>query len=240
MGSCRTSTGGSAHCETTDYLDQVKTDLRPVISRPGELVFEDSFDRADIRSEWVPLHGTRWTIVDGALKGEPATEEYQQMQIARGNKSHSGRTPSSRLMVPVDDCIVVFRFKLSGGLSGAHFGFNDGSVKTETGHVCRFTATTRNGLTLQKDKNARLSGDVDETLAASDFNLKPDTWHWMMLEVVGDQLAAQVSDSPVLQTRHPRIDIAKDQINLPTRGGGTIFYDNVSVWKALPIVPPRP
>jgi hypothetical protein len=38
-----------------------------------------------------------------------------------------------------------------------------------------------------------------------------------------------------LKARHPRIDVPKDQINLPTRGGGIIFYDEVRVWKALPL-----
>lgn len=215
--------------------DETKPDVAPVIGRPGKLVFRDDFDKVDIRSEWIPLHGTRWSIIDGTLKGEPSTKEYQRAQIARGNKSHSGGTPSSRLLVPADDCIVLFRFKLTRGLKGAHFGFNDGSFKTGTGHVCRFTATINKGLTLQKDKNAKLEGDTDVTLTTSEFNLKPDTWYWMMLEVVGDQMVAQVSGSPVLKARHARIDIARDQINLPTRGGGVIFYDHVRVWKALPI-----
>ena len=215
--------------------DEAKPDVTHVISRPGELVFKDDFDKEKIRPEWKPLHGTRWKIVEGTLKGEPSTKEYQEAQIAKGNKSHSGRTPSSRLMVRADDCIMLFRFKLADGLSGAHFGFNDGSFKTGTGHVCRFTVSTRKGLTLQKDENAKLNGDMNKTLTTNKFNLKADTWYWMMLEIVGDQMAAQVSEGPVLKTRHPRIDIPKDQINLPTRGGGVIFYDHVRVWKALPL-----
>ena len=208
-------------------------DVAPVISRPGDLIFADDFDEAEIRSEWVPLHGTRWAIVDGTLRGQPSTKEYQQEQTAKGNKRHSGGTPSSRLMVRTDDGILLFRFKLSKGLKGAHFGFNDGTFKSGTGHVCRLTATVNQGLTLQKDKNTKLKGDKDETLITSDFNLKPDTWYWMMLEVVGDQMVAQVSGGPVLRARHARIDRPKGQINLPTRGGGVIFYDHVRIWKAL-------
>ena len=90
-------------------------------------------------------------------------------------------------------------------------------------------------MTLQKDKSFKLDGDVDETLASNDFKIEPDRWYWMMLEIIGDQMAAQVSGGPVLMARHPRIDIPKDQINLPTRGGGTVFYDNVRVWHAFEI-----
>jgi hypothetical protein len=215
--------------------EEPEPDLKPVISRAGVLIFKDDFAKEKIRPEWKRLHGTRWRITGGALRGEPSTKEYQQKQIAKGNKSHSGRTPSSRLMVEGDDSIMLFRFKLTEGLSGAHFGFNDGSFKTGTGHVCRFTVSTRKGLTLQKDKNVKLKGDMDKTLATSKFNLKPDTWYWMMLEIVGNQMAAQVSGGPVLKAHHARIDIPKDQINLPTRGGGVIFYDHVRVWKALPL-----
>ena len=55
----------------------------------------------------------------------------------------------------------------------------------------------------------------------------------MMLEILGDQMAAQLSGAPVLKARHPRVGIHRDQVNLPTRGGGVILYDNVRVWKAI-------
>ena len=78
-----------------------------------------------------------------------------------------------------------------------------------------------------------VDGDEDETLVADTFNLKPDTWYWMMLEVIGDEMVAQVSGAPVLRAKHPRFNIPKDQINLPTRGGGIVLYDNVKVWNAV-------
>ncbi|MDA8042188.1 MAG: hypothetical protein MPJ22_07215, partial [Pirellulales bacterium] len=110
---------------------------------------------------------------------------------------------------------------------------NDGSFKTGTGHVCRFTVSTRKGLSLAKDRNVTIDGDEDETLVADTFNVKPDTWYWMMLEVIGDEMVAQVSGAPVLRAKHPRFNIPKDQINLPTRGGGVVLYDNVKVWNAV-------
>ena len=55
---------------------------------------------------------------------------------------------------------------------------------------------------------------------------------WAVLEVVGDRMAVQISGGPALQAKHARIDIPKDQINLPTRGGGVVYYDNVRIWKA--------
>ena len=46
---------------------------------------------------------------------------------------------------------------------------------------------------MQIDKNAKLKADMDKTLVTSNFNLKPDIWCWMMLEIVGNQMVAQVS-----------------------------------------------
>ena len=181
----------------------------------------------------MPLHGTQWTVVEGVLQGRPSTNEFQQKRVAAGNTSHSGKTPSSRLLVPVDDCVMLFQFKLTDGLSGAHFGFNDGSFKTGTGHVCRFTVSTRKGQSLVKDRNVTVDGDKDETLVTDSFNVKADTWYWMMLEIVGNEMVAQVSGGPILRAKHPRFNIPKDQINLPTRGGGVVLYDNVRIWNAV-------
>ncbi|MBT6055531.1 MAG: hypothetical protein HOH16_08890, partial [Planctomycetaceae bacterium] len=174
----------------------------------------------------------QWSVVEGSLEGRPSTKAFQAKRIAAGNTSHSGKTPSSRLLVPVDDCVLLFRFQLVDGLSGVHFGFNDGSFKTGTGHVCRFTVSSLKGQALVKDRNVTLEDDEDETLVSDSFNVKANTWYWMMLEIVGDEMVAQVSGGPILRAKNARFDIAKDQINLPTRGGGVVRYDDVRVWRA--------
>ncbi len=208
-------------------------DVFPQVAECGELLLEADFSGEHVPEEWIPLHGTQWAVVEGVLQGRASTKEFQQKRIAAGNTSHSGKTPSSRLLVSVDDCVLLFQFKLVDGLSGAHFGFNDGSFKTGTGHVCRFTVSARKGQSLVKDRNVTVDGDEDETLVTDSFNVKADTWYWMMLEIVGDEMVAQVSGGPVLRARHPRFNIPKDQINLPTRGGGVMLYDNVRVWNAV-------
>jgi hypothetical protein len=55
----------------------------------------------------------------------------------------------------------------------------------------------------------------------------------MMLEIVGNEMVAQVSGGPILRAKHPRFNTSKDQINLPTRGGGVVLYDNVRIWNAV-------
>ena len=213
-------------------ISSPQPDVVPQIAECTNLLFDADFSEGGVPGQWMPLHGTQWGVVEGVLQGRPSTTEFQHKRIAAGNASHSGKTPSSRLLVPVDDCVMLFRFKLVDGLSGVHFGFNDGSFKSGTGHVCRFTASTRKGQSLVKDRNVTVYGDEDETLVTDSFNVKADTWYWMMLEIVGDKMGAQVSGGPILRAKHPRFDIPKDQINLPTRGGGVVLYDDVRVWNA--------
>jgi len=207
-------------------------DVVPQVAECAELLFEADFSDGNVPEQWIPLHGTQWSVVEGSLEGRPSTKAFQAKRIAAGNTSHSGKTPSSRLLVPVDDCVLLFRFQLVDGLSGVHFGFNDGSFKTGTGHVCRFTVSSLKGQALVKDRNVTLKGDEDETLVTNSFNVKANTWYWMMLEIVGDEMVAQVSGGPILRAKNARFDITKDQINLPTRGGGVVRYDDVKIWRA--------
>ena len=212
--------------------DTAVPDVVPQVAECAELLFEADFSDGNVPEQWTPLHGTQWSVVDGSLEGRPSTKAFQTKRIAAGNTSHSGKTPSSRLLVPVDDCVLLFRFQLVDGLSGVHFGFNDGSFKTGTGHVCRFTVSSLKGQALVKDRNVTLKGDEDETLVTNSFNVKANTWYWMMLEIVGDDMVAQVSGGPILRAKNARFDITKDQINLPTRGGGVVRYDDVKIWRA--------
>ncbi len=50
----------------------------PVLMKPGELVFSDSFKKSTLRPQWTPLHQTRWNVANGMLHGIPATEEFQK------------------------------------------------------------------------------------------------------------------------------------------------------------------
>jgi len=202
--------------------------IQPRLTKPGELLFTDDFDGDTIQPQWNPLHGTRWSIDGDALKGIPATEEFQKSRT-----KHSGGTPSMKLVVPARDCILQISFKLTGKMVGAHFGFNDGTVKDGTGHVCRVTFDIRNGTELIKDKGSKVPDDVDEVLATSDWTPKRDQWYTLLLETRGDQVIAQVESGPTLTGRNDRLNVGKSWVNLPTRGGGEIHYDNVRIWRAV-------
>ncbi|NJM55336.1 MAG: hypothetical protein HC841_04975 [Verrucomicrobiae bacterium] len=207
-----------------------ETEFSPLLGQKGRLLFADDFDAPAAKPEWQALHGTRWSVEKGVFRGIPSTREFQAQR-----SDHTGSTPSMTLVTPMRDGIVQMSFKLSGKLHAAHFGFNEGTTTETSGHVCRVTISTRDGVALVKDRNSQVEGDADETLATDPWKPELEHWHVLVMEVRGDQFTAQIAGGPTLRGRHPRLAVPKGWLNLKSRGGeGALSYDNVRIWELLP------
>lgn len=195
----------------------------------GSVLFEDDLSQNRIKPEWKLQHGTTWRIENGHLKGSASSPEFQAKR-----SHHKGTTPSMSLVLPMKDVLIKMDFKISGGLNGAHFGFNDGTTKEGTGHVCRVILSTKSGSKLQKDYNSQMKGDKDETLLEDDWCMKSGTWYTIVFEVKGSEFAVEIVGGPKWKVEHSRINVLKSWLNLKTRGGngeGVIEYDNIKVWE---------
>ncbi len=205
--------------------------LEPLISSKGELLFEDRFESESARLQWKALHGTRWRVEDGAFIGIPATKAYQDSR-----EHHTGSTPSMTLHVPARECILQMSVRISGGLHAAHIGFNEGTTADTSGHIFRLILGVESGTELRKDRDSQVQGDTDTVLDRSDWVIKRDRWYQVMLETRGSEVAAQIEGGPILLMRNARLDVPKAWANLKTRGQeGSIQYDNVRIWEALPL-----
>ena len=205
--------------------------LEPLISTKGELLFEDRFDNADVKSAWNALHGTRWSVQDGSFVGIPSTKAFQ---ASRDN--HTGATPSMRLYAKARDCILEMSVMISGGLNAAHIGFDEGSTADTSGHIFRLILGTESGVVLQKDRNSQKEGDKDQILQQTDWNIERDRWYTVMIETRGSEVVAQIEGGPSFLMRNARLDVPKVSVNLKARGKvGAIRYDNVRLWQALPL-----
>ncbi|MDA0346836.1 MAG: VCBS repeat-containing protein [Verrucomicrobia bacterium] len=204
--------------------------LEPIDSQKGSLLFEDDFNSGSVKPEWQALHGTRWSVEEGAFVGIPSTPEFQ---ASRDN--HTGATPSMTVQVAARDCILEMSFKVSGGLNAAHIGFNNSTTAGGTGHIARLIPSINAGTILQKDRHSQIIGDKDLPLATSDWTIEKDRWYTVLIEVIGDQCIAQIDGGPTLKAKHWRFDVLKTSLNLKARGNkGTLSYDNVKIWEALP------
>ena len=152
--------------------------LEPLISTKGELLFEDRFDNADVKSAWNALHGTRWSVQDGSFVGIPSTKAFQ---ASRDN--HTGATPSMRLYAKARDCILEMSVMISGGLNAAHIGFDEGSTADTSGHIFRLILGTDSGVVLQKDRNSQKEGDKDQILQQADWNIERDRWNLSLIHI---------------------------------------------------------
>lgn len=205
--------------------------LEPLISTKGELLFEDRFEGDEAKPEWRSLHGTRWSIDKGSYQGIPSTKAFQ---ASRDN--HTGSTPSMTLHVPARECILEMSVMISGDLNAAHIGFNEGTTADTTGHIFRLILGVDTGVALQKDRNSQLKEDKDQILAQAGWNIKRDQWYTVMLETRGSEAVAQIEGGPTLIVRNPRLDVPKAWGNFKARGKeGSIHYDNVRLWEALPL-----
>lgn len=205
--------------------------LEPLISRKGDLLFEDSFDSGEAKPEWKALHGTRWSVQDGAYVGIPSPKEYQE-----NRDNHTGSTPSMTLHVPARDCTLQMSIKITGKLAAAHIGFNEGTTAETTGHIFRLIIGVDSGTVFQKDRNSQVQGDKDQILLNSDWKPKRDTWYTVMLETRGSEAVAQIEGGPTLIVRNARLDVPKAWGNFKARGKeGSLQYDNVRIWEALPL-----
>jgi len=205
----------------------------PLVSRKGELLFEDSFSGSEAKPEWRALHGTRWEIQDGVYKGIPSTKEFQ---ASRDN--HTGATPSMLLEMPTArDCILEMSVKISGELNAAHLGFNEGPTQTTSGHIFRLILDVNKGVALQKDLHSQIKGDKHVILDRADWKPKRDSWTTVLIETQGEEVVAQIVGGPTLKMKAARLNVPKNSGNLKARGGeGSIEYDNIRIWEALPLL----
>ena len=207
------------------------SDIKPIISKKGELLFEDTFTESAPRPEWRILHGTRWKLENGTYKGIPSTKEFQE-----NHSHHAGTTPSMLLNVPCRDCIIEMSVKISGELDSAHLGYNEGPTQTTSGHIFRLILDVEKGTFLQKDRHSQVKGDKNVILKESDWKPKRDEWITVLIETQGEEVAAQVVGGPTLKMKSPRFNVTKRSGNFKARGGeGAITYDNVRIWEALPL-----
>ena len=202
-------------------------ELKPMLAAKGKLLLQEDFASGH-SDKWQFLHGTRFNVEDGTLVGIGSTKKYQAAHAG----SHSGKTPSSKLHKISRNVILQFSFQMKEGLREVHIGANDGNFKTGSGHVGRITFSTKTGLTVVKDRNIRIEGDKTEKLKNTPYEFKNDQWYTVMVEFVGDTLAAQVENGPSISAQNIRFQSTKSDINLPTRGGGKVIYDNIYIWQA--------
>ncbi|MCB1226804.1 MAG: hypothetical protein KDK99_13395 [Verrucomicrobiales bacterium] len=222
------------------YLALLLLPLLPVtatadepVARPGALLLEDHFERADL-GDWKVIIPA-FSVEDGALKG------------SQGREDHGG---VGRIYVPMKDVVAEFRFQLRGS-PGFNAVFDDKNHKgSHAGHICRVAfapsqirigddkeGIMRNDIfEMRRDpaRKAEADAQIQDRSTSAPVKLQQETWYQVRLELAGDRLRVLLDGEPIATLQSPGIaHPTKTSLHFTVNGPGVLF-DDVKIWEAAP------
>jgi hypothetical protein len=209
-----------------------------LLARPGAVLFEDDFSRAQLAAPKWRVGKGFWSIEDGVVRA------------AENPDDHHGAYAKANF--PCKDIVVDFSFKFDGSKS-FNFGISDNAYKgSHAGHVCTVVfAPDKVQLTDQKLGNMKneyhdkmidekttaaekkeLQASIKDKSAAFKTTIDPAAWHKAHVELVGDEMLAFVDGKPVGYLKSG--GIAHETKNLLgwTVSGKSTLFDNYKVCEA--------
>ncbi len=193
--------------------------LNPVMNVANEVAYQSDFESAKKidKTIWQKRQGTQWEIVDGVLRGEQSTPEYQAKKA-----DHKGFDPRIKSLKTPRDFIAKFSLRFIGGsetnlLPIIEFGHHNVRLKfSESGTV--------------------MLADHEQVQLAKSETLKLESgrWYHVLAERQGDEFVVQFADGPTFYAKHESlaIPVADDSDGLGIAGTrkGTVEIDNVTLW----------
>jgi hypothetical protein len=199
--------------------EAVLESLNPVMNVANEVAYQSDFEvnQAVDKSVWQKRQGTQWKIVDGVLRGEQSTPEYQPKK-----DDHKGYDPRIKSLKTPREFIAKFSLRFIGGtetklLPIIEFGHHNVRLKfSESGTV--------------------MLADHEQVQLAQSKELKLELgrWYHVLAERQGDEFVVQFANGPTFYAKHKSlaIPVADDADGLGIAGTrkGTVEIDNVTLW----------
>ncbi|MEM7146648.1 MAG: family 16 glycoside hydrolase [Verrucomicrobiota bacterium] len=197
--------------DTQASLDEVGLLIPPLMTSPGDLLFED--DLTEKTEGWKAGNG-QWEIVDGALKGMELEADDHAATYKRN--------------LTFQNAIIQYQIKLDGARVTTF------SVNDSVDHVCRVLFNEK-GLSTQKDDHDHGGPDTAVKFTTHEMEFEPGEWHTVLIEIHDDTLLAQVDDEDnVSLGSHELIaEVEKASIGF-TIGGESVSFKNLKIWDAQP------
>jgi hypothetical protein len=188
---------------------QKPVEIKTIMVKRGELLFEDSFAGEAIDKEW------------NRYKGNYAVEKGQ-LKVAE--IPSDGHHPAMSRKADTTNCVVQFSFKFEGS---TWMGF----AWDEKEHVARVILRPDSVQLLKMSGTGPTtkSEKVDEKR----LKFEPGTLHTLLVEIQGKEMLAQVDGKDILYGEAPGVDGTKSRVELIS-GGQWAWYDDIKVWKAEP------
>lgn len=183
-------------------------DLKPSMTSPGKLVFQDDFSNGSLAKPWTVAKGD-WQEHDGMVAGKEKKEDKHNAVLS--------------LNEPNRNSVIQVSFKLDGA-KFFHLSYNHAK-----GHLFRVIVDSA-GVSISKDKDLQNPAAMSGVLAKSDKKFEAGKWYTMMVEVQGAKVTVQTDNGVKLSATEASLD--RDKINYRfVTSGETLDIAGVKVWK---------
>lgn len=184
---------------------------KTLLSERGKELLADDFSKHPDATTWHMPKG-KWEIADGALKGAEIPDDKHGAVMRR--------------TLAFKDAVFQFDFKLDGA-KGISLSINDAKE-----HVCRVLMSPA-GFRAQKDDHDHDGPDKAVPFEQKAVKLNDGQWHTMVVEILGDTLAATLDGKTTSFGSNELIATPKANFGF-TVGGQSAFYRNLRIWEATP------
>lgn len=194
-------------------------DVRPLLTKPGTLLFSEDLNEVPHerdkqnkirRGGWQSGKG-KWEIKDGVLVGAEILEEKHGAMLTKPG-------------LAFHNAAVLVSFRLDGARA-----FTLDANSFALGRIIAVTVTN----TSLKLVRSLAGGDRMDVLDTVPLTLEPGTWHTLLLEMQGREVAASIDGKEVAFGAGERIDVDKTSVQLRV-GGESAAFKNLRVWEATP------
>jgi hypothetical protein len=224
-------------------------ELKPQLAELGSLLLEENFSGAALPAKWQP--GGRpnsFSVVDGALRG-----------VAQPDDPHG-----PAISVPIEGHNLTVAFRMKFAEAGYFLFLIDGESQfggqahllrfalafgqeqlaqdrgTPASHVAQGAARVaaqKAGTKLPTPSPEELADPKyyrTESLGKQPAKTADGEWHQVLIELVGNDVLAQMDDLPPLRGKGTVLDVKKSRIVFLVGSAGTVLVSNVRVWENQP------
>lgn len=194
-------------------------DLRTVLGAKGSLLFEESFDAAELSTKWA--HSAGWLRLNqGALAVSEDPIDKQRAKFGHA--------------VEAQDCAVQFDFKLDDEalFLGFRFALATGATLKD-GYLLSSVGVSPRGWSLIGQGDKVDAKQQYEVRATQKTTFEPDKWYTLLVESHGDNVVAQIAGKETLKVTSSHFNTKKSRLDFHVTGPNekAVRFDNVKVWE---------
>jgi hypothetical protein len=193
--------------------------LRPLMNVPAKKIYASDFSTSGKldKSAWQARQGTQWKVVDGVLRGEQSSAEYQAQKA-----DHKGYDPRIKSLKTPRQFIAKFSVRFIGGdetnlLPIFEFGHHNVRLKF-----------SESGVVMLADHETVQLFETDKV------KLESGRWYHVMAERNADEFVVQFEGGPTLYAKHKSLAMPvaddKDGLGIAGTRKGVVEIDNVQLW----------